>query len=208
MDDPAAFEHALARALTGDGPLPAPALPAPGAEVAIVVPPEPAIALALAPLIERLAMGGVHRGRLELVLAAPGGAPASTEIAERLRARLGVRVHVHDPASARTFPLRLADDTVVGVDDVLRECEALVLAGALDARGGIDGFAALLTPGLADPATRIACGAARPDGRSWGRWAADALGVELVVGFDMRGRDARAWVGDWSAIATALAQSS
>ena len=208
MADGAALERALADALAGSGPLPAPALPAPGAEVVIVLAPDPDLALALAPLLDRLAMGGVHRGRLELVLAAPDGTPATPQLAGALRERLGVRVHVHDPAHAQTFPLRLADGVVVAVDDALRECEALVLAGRLAPGDGAGNLSALLTPGLGDPATRAACRTPRADGRSWGAWTADALGVEITVAFASPDGVARAWVGDPARVAAALPRAS
>jgi hypothetical protein len=208
MEQAGALAGALARALAGHGPLPAPPLPPPGSEVAVVIPPDLEVALGLAPLLDRLAMGGVHRGRLELVVAAPDGTPASREWVAALGARLGVRVHRHDPAHARTFPLRLAGGGVVGVDDALRECEALVLAARVAPGAGLDPLAALLTPGLADPSTRAACGRARADGRGWGVPAAEAIGIELAIAFVGAGAGTRALAGAPALVQVALAAPS
>ena len=116
-------------------------------------------AVALEELVGALERAGVPRGRQFVLLGdVDTRVLPAREAARTLRARLGIPVLAHDPASRASFHAGdLADGTRVVLDDELREAEEIVIAGRIAAdRGG----PAAVWPGLASTAARWAESAA------------------------------------------------
>lgn len=144
--------------------------------------------IALAELAEAMVRAGVPRGRTFVILAGGGpGGPARREAVRGLRDTLGVPVMAHDPARAGFVPGALAIGVPLELDDELREAEAVVVCGRVEAdpRGGVRGGPALLLPGLAGAATAAAYAAALPAGgdaagRARAAWEASSAVLEHV----------------------------
>jgi hypothetical protein len=116
-------------------------------------------AIALEELVAALERAGVPRGRQFVLLGddTEEALPAKAR-ARELRARLGIPVLAHDPATRASFHAGdLEDGTRVELDDELREAEEVVIAtGFANGRGG----PLAVWPGLASASARLAEGAA------------------------------------------------
>jgi len=103
-------------------------------------------ARSLAPLADALARQGVPRGRLDVIVASCGD-PALARECGRLAGRaLGLAtVHLHDPERDEHYPAGVLHGVAIGVADLLRECEAVIVVTA----GGAPAPWRMLVPGLA-----------------------------------------------------------
>ncbi len=114
--------------------------------------------MALSELAEALVRVGTARGRMMTILAGadrPGD--ALRERARMMRATLGMPVVVHDPGAASPYsPGSVEGVGPLGLDDELREAEAVIVVGRFSRGTGgmLHGGPALLLPGLADADTR------------------------------------------------------
>jgi hypothetical protein len=152
------------------------------AETAIVAADDPRVLDPLAPFLARLLAHGARPGRLELVvIAAAAGSATRTSVTARFP---GLRVHVHDPERATWFTLPVPGATIE-LSDVLRESEAIVLAG-MARPGDRAALTRLLVPGLASPAT--------PERAQSAEHAAERLAIDAVIAFDPHD-PARAYCG-------------
>ena len=183
MSDAASRAQALERALATPGGSAATALLA-AAETTIVAADDPRVLDPLAPFVARLLAHGARPGRLELVVI-PGASVAATRSSVTARFP-GLRVHVHDPARATWFTLPVSGATIA-LSDVLRESEAIVLAG-MASPGDRASLTRLLVPGLASAA------APGEEGPRVAAQVAERLAIDAVIAFDPRD-PARAYCG-------------
>jgi len=173
VSDAASRAQALDRALATRGGSAALTLLA-AAETAIVAADDPRVLDPLAPFLARLLAHGARPGRLELVvIPAAAGSASRTSVSARVP---GLRVHVHDPERATWFTLPVAGATIE-LADVLRESEAIVLAG-MARPGDRAALTRLLVPGLASPATPA------PERAQAAERAAERLAIDAVIAFD------------------------
>lgn len=191
---------ALRAALTGHGPE-APAVRFGAPLVTAIVADVAAGPLAsFAPLLEEtiegLVSAGIPRGRqFVLCVTNDGSAPAIERAA--WRAALGVPVLAHDPAGP-TFRVRAEPAPPLELDDELREAEAIVTVGRMEARAGhVSGGPLLLCPGAAGAATvaewrRLRDTAGLAQAIVYSLAVERALPVDLALTWDRAGRVAAA----------------
>jgi hypothetical protein len=195
VSEAASRAQALARALASPGGSAVLTLLA-AAETTIIAADDPRVLDSLAPFLSRLLAHGARPGRLELVVV-PGASLAAARASVAARVP-GLRVHVHDRERATWFTLPVSG-LAIELSDVLRESEAIVLAG-MAKPGDRASLTRLLVPGLASPATRDA------GGTQVAEHAAESLAIDAVIAFDP-GNPARAYCGALAGIGDETAWS-
>lgn len=171
------FDRELAAALRANVP--------PGAVTVIVARPEPLAAslLALGRLVGGLERHGIPHGRRFVLVVGHGRAGGAARLAAEVGRALGPVAIAHDPDRSPCYVAGRVAGAPVEVDDELREAEAVVFAGPLDASAGDERLFTDLMRGLVSRATVALLG---DDEAAW-REAARLLEPSVGFGWDAVG---------------------